>query len=153
MPLDMFKPKILVERVLENKEILIKKYPVEQGKIIIRKGRGKVPSYTPPLDPSCIVDEDHCYTWFAPLWNLIFGKHRKVYYIDGADTLTPVTPKGDPPKWSAEPIVKAASVKLLEKQAKTSGQTTTLEVMTLVGIVLVIFMIWVVWTKLGIVNV
>lgn len=149
------KNKILVERTLENKEVLRKRYPVKDGKVIIKRGglgQGDV-SYTPKLDPQCIVDEWQSYSWFSVIWNTLFGQHRKVYYIDGAKALTPITPNGTAPEWTAEPIVKAVKAKLLEKQAKTSGQTTTIEVIALVGIVVVIFMIWVMWTKLGIVSV
>ena len=155
MPFGWGEPKILVERVLENKKVLKKKYPIRDGKVIIRRGgygQG-VTAYDPELLPEYIADEDHSYGWFAPLWNLLFGEHRKVYYSDGAKTLTPLTPEGPRPKYSADPIVKAASVKLLEKQAKTAGQTTTIEVIALIGIVILVFMNWVVWTKLGIVNV
>ena len=149
------KPKILVERTLGNKEILGKKYPVVGGKIIIKKGGlGKGDKgFTPPLDPACIVDEWHSYSWFSPLWNLLFGQHRKVYYMDGADTLTPITPDGTAPKYTAEFIAKIADVILLEKQAKTTGQTTMIQFFILIGIVLLAFMNWVVWAKLGVINI
>ena len=151
----MGKPKILVERTLGNKEILRKRYPVEGGKVIIKYGgRGKGDrKFSPPLDPACIVDEWHSYGWLSPLWNFMFGQHRKVSYMDGADTLTPVSPEGDAPKYTADFLAEMTDVILLEKQAKTTGQTTMIQFINLIGMVMIVFMNWVIWAKLGVINI
>ena len=151
----MGKPKILVERTQENQHVIKKQYPIEDGKVIINRGGfgAKDYKYCPPFRPDRVVDEDFSYGRFAFIWNFLFGVHRKVYYIDGSDELTPVIPGGEPPKYTVREYVKAADAKLLEKQAKTTTQTTTMGLITLIAAVLIIFMNWVIWTKLGIVNV
>lgn len=155
MVFSIAKDKILVERILNSGEIVRKKYPVKDGRVEIKRGglgHGDK-KYSPKLDPSCIADEWHSYGTFAPLWNALLGKHRKVYYLDGAKELSPILPKGPAPVFSVDDYVKAADAKLLEKQAKTAGQTTTIETITLIGVVVLAFMIWVLWLNNGVVNI
>lgn len=110
--------KVIVERI-NGKTCSRGKYPVEEGKIIIKAtgglGQGDK-KYTPPFDPTRLVRD---------------GKLDKGYYIDGTDQLLSLSPDGDPPAWTAEHIIKASSVKLLEKQGKIANQESSLLILLL----------------------
>ena len=139
--------KIFVERILASGTVVKKKYAVVDGHVIIKTGglgRGNI-TMEPEIKPEYIVEE--------PVFFGLLGVRRKVYYMDGAKTLSPILPKGDIPRYTVDHYVKSAEATLLEKQAKTTTQTTSIALITLIGMVLQIFMIWVIWTKLGIVNV
>ncbi len=151
----MSKSKILVEITYANGNIDKKMCPVEGGKVLIRKGRvGQgLKKQTPTLEVDCIKEENFSYGRFAAFWNMFMGTHKKVCYKDGADSLTPNLPTGTPPKYTADFLAKMTDVLLLEKQAKTTGQTTTIQFIILIGMVLIVFMNWVVWAKLGVINI
>jgi hypothetical protein len=138
----MVKPKLLVERI-SGKNATKKRYPIKNGRVIINKGGlgPKDVKYDPPYDPARIAET-----------TFLFFKTYKAYYVDGAKELMPLVPNGQPPEFTAEPILKAAEAKLLEKQAKVSGQTTTLEYFILLGIVVLIGMGFAMLNALGVIN-
>jgi len=134
---------ILVERI-SGKKAFTKKYPVIDGKIIIKRGglgRGDL-AFTPPFEMDRIVE--------TGFW--IF-RRQKGYYIDGGDQLMPLEPDGDRPKWTAEPIIRAAKEKLLERQAKVSGSTTPLQYVMLFGLFILMGMVFLLMVNNGVIMV
>lgn len=141
----LLEPKIKVERIQANRRIKrLKKYPIKEGKIIIKAGgmgRGDL-KYEPPLESDRIAERG----WW------IF-KTRMVYYQDGADRLNPLTPDGDPPKYTAEFLKKMSEGKVLSAQAKVGATMTPIQWVTLFVSLASAFMLYLMMVNLGIINV
>lgn len=137
----MGKGKLKVE-ILTPTGSYFKKCDIEDGHVIIKRGglgRGDE-TWDPPYREDRTVPDG------------LFKTHKKAYYQEGADELTPLTPKEEPPKYTLRDIKKTTKADLLAKQAKTSGQTTTIETITLIGVVILAFMVWVLWLNNGVIN-
>jgi len=141
----MGKAKIKVERMIPPGRVLKKSYPIEDGKIIIKRGgigRGDL-RYEPPYREDRVIKEK--------FWLIL--ERKKVYYQDGADELMPLTPKGEPPEYTAKYVLDAANKKILEKQAKTAGQSTTLDLIQTIMLVAIGFGIYLLMLNAGVIQV
>ncbi len=141
----VLQPKIKVERIQANGRVKrLKKYPIKEGKVIIKAGgmgRGDL-KYEPPLESERIAQRG----WW------IF-KTKMVYYQDGADRLNPLTPDGDPPKYTAEFLKKMSEGKVLSQQAKVGATMTPIQWITLFVTLASAFMLYLMMVDLGIINV
>lgn len=101
--------KVIIERI-NGKTCTRGKYPVEDGKIIIKAvggfGQGDK-KYMPPFDPTRLVRD---------------GRFDKGYYIDGTKELLSLNAEGKPPEWTYRDYIHGAEQTLLEKQAKVAKQ-------------------------------
>lgn len=139
------KAKIKVERILPHGFSFKKTYPIEDGKVIIKRGglgRGDL-RYEPPFREDRVTKEKY----------LLILERKKVYYQDGADELMPIVPGGDPPEYTAKYVLDAADKKIMEKQAKTAGQSTNLDLLQTIFQVLIMFSLFLIMLNLGVISV
>ena len=136
-------PKIAIE-IINHPQAILKKYPIKNGHVIIKAGGkgAKDLKWEPNYDSSRTIK-------FKPR----FGpKYEKAYYIANSKDLMPLTPNGQPPDFTAEPILRAASEKLLEKQAKTNTVTTAIEYILLLLLIIVVGCQLAIMANLGIID-
>lgn len=136
-------PKVLIE-VVNGGESRKGKYPVHEGKIIIKKG-GKGAGdlkWEPEYKPDRFVEE-----------KFLIWKTKKAYYLANSKELMPIVPNGQPPDFTAEPILKASKEKLLEQQAKTRQNITQIEMIILLVVIGIAIAQFLIMSNLGIINI
>lgn len=119
-----------------------KKYPIVDGRIIIKRGgigRGDV-KYEPPFEGDRIGEKG-------------FLKTKVGLYQDGADRLMSLTPEGKPPVYTVDHYVKTANADILEKQAKVSGTMTSIQYATLFIAIVLLVLTGLIASNLGVINI
>lgn len=139
----MFKQKILIERIYENQRSTKKKYPIEDGKIIIeRGGKGKGKSkMCPPYDETRIIT--------SGFW--IF-KTRRGMYPNNATELLPISAKWDDPHVDGKFIIETANQDIIEKSGKTKKDTTMMETITVIMNLMILGLLVVIANHMGVIN-